>query len=172
VKNSNGTGRRLIGAAFACLAISMGARVAAAPSAGASASVKALDAVLDPEMGLKEIADAIGEGKAPPANRFFLISGRIGVMIDRTPEKQGAQFEAESELVGGEWTGLEAVRSFRVYLHFKGNRFAGLVDDASSQWIEKGTLVVVIGSYAGTVKEYGTGKMVALIDVQRIISVE
>jgi hypothetical protein len=93
-------------------------------------------------------------------------------MIDRTPEKEGAEFEGESELVGGEWTGLEAVRSFRVYLRFKGDRFAGLVDDASSQWIEKGTLVVIIGSYAGTVKEYGTGKTAALIEVQRIISVQ
>jgi hypothetical protein len=85
VKNPNIAGRRIVGAVFTCLAISIGTRVAAVPSAGASA--KALDAVLDPKTGLKEIADAVNAGKAPPADRFFLVPILPGDGEDRRDDR-------------------------------------------------------------------------------------
>jgi hypothetical protein len=142
------------------------------PILSATPSSKAIDAVLDPTFGLKELADTAGSDGVIPTDRFFLVTGRIGVMIDRTSDEEGAEFQGENELVGGEWTGLASVRSYRVYLRFMGDRFAPIMDDESPEYIEKGTLVVVIGSYAGKVKEYGTEKMTAVLDVLRIIAVK
>jgi len=158
--------RPAVRASIAAFALILCARVVAAPPS------QALDSVLDPAIGLKELSDAVARGKAVPGDRFFLLTGRIGVVVDRTGEAEGAEYQGESELVGGEWIGLESVRSFRAYLRFTGKRFAGIGDEDSADWIERGTLVVVIGSFAGTVKEYGSDRQVALIDVRRVIPVE
>jgi hypothetical protein len=133
-----------------------------------------LDAALDPSITLKYLVDAVQAdgGSKIPRNKFFMVTGRIGATIDRTGDAEGAEFAAESELVSGEWKGLESVRSFRAYLRFSGKRFAYLADRDAEGWIKQGTLSVIIGSFAGTAKEYGSERTVPLIDVERIIPVE
>jgi|GEM_PF-2191597 hypothetical protein len=146
-------------------------------AAAAAPKVSALDAILDPSIGLKELSDLVREGAAAgkpaavPAGRFFLLTGRLGIVIDRGTGDEGAEFIGESELVGGEWQGTETVRSFRAYLRLVGNRFAALADDESPGYIPKGSLVVVIGSYEGMVKEYGSDAMAPVLNVERIIPV-
>lgn len=135
-------------------------------------SVSALNSALDPSRGLKEISDAALKdgGASLPKDKFFLLSGRLGIMIDRSDE--GGPYSGESELVGGEWEGMDSVRAFRVYLRFQGDRFSTLSDKESSGYVKPGTLVVVIGSLVGTTKEYGTDKTAGVIIVERLIPIE
>ncbi len=135
-------------------------------------SIDSFNRLLEPSIGLKELSDAIlvDGGKNLPQDRFFLITGRLGVLMDRSPEE--GPFLGETELVGGEWEGLDTVRSFRVYLSFQGNRFSAMADDEDPNYVKPGTLVVIIGSLMGTSQEYGTKKPVGLIKVERLIKIE
>lgn len=135
-------------------------------------SVSALNAALDPSRGLREIADAVLKdgGAGLPKDKFFLLTGRLGIMIDRSED--GGAYQGESELVGGEWAGMDSVRAFRVYLKFKGDAFSRLSDKESEGYVRPGTLVVVIGSLIGTTKEYGTDKAAGVIKVERLIPIE
>jgi hypothetical protein len=136
-------------------------------------SPNALNAALDPSRGMKELSDAISQkdgGASLPRDRFFLLTGRIGTIIDRSEE--GGPFLGESELVSGEWIGFESVRAFRVYLKFNGMRFKNVVDAESAEYVKPGTLVVIIGSLVGTTKEYGSDKNAGIIKVERLIKIE
>jgi len=146
---------------------------ACAAAAFSEPSVNALNAALDPSWGMKEISDAVSQrdgGASLPKDKFFLLTGRIGTIIDRSGES--GPFLGESELVSGEWIGFESVRAFRVYLKFNGTKFKDFVDKESSEFVKPGTLVVIIGSFIGTTKEYGSDKNAGVIKVERLIKIE
>lgn len=135
-------------------------------------SVSALNVALDPVRGMKEISDAVQKdgGASLPKDKFFILSGRMGTTIDRSGE--GGAFLGESELVSGEWIGLDSVRAFRVYLKFSGDRFLALVDKEAVGYVKPGALVVIIGSFVGVTKEYGSDKNAGVIKVERLIKIE
>jgi hypothetical protein len=135
-------------------------------------SATSLDRILEPSIGLREMSDAVLKdgGASLPTDKFFIMTGRLGVMMDRSGES--GPFAGECELVGGEWSGMDSVRSFRAYLRFKGAAFADLADNEAPGYIKPGTLVAVIGSFAGTMDEYGSGKKVGVVEVRRLIRVE
>lgn len=135
-------------------------------------SAASLNALLDPTIGLKEIYRAATKdgGAGLPKDKFFLLSGRLGIVIDRSVED--GPYSGESEITGGEWEGMDAVHAFRAYLRFSGDRFSALSDKESEDYVKPGTLVVVIGSLAGSTKEYGSDRTAAVIKVERLIKVE
>lgn len=136
-------------------------------------SADMLNSALDPSRGMKEISDAVSQkdgGASLPRNRFFLLTGRIGTIIDRSGE--GDAFLGESELVSGEWIGFESVRAFRVYLKFNGSRFKDYADTESPRYVKPGALVVIIGSLVGVTKEYGSDRNAGVIRVERLIRIE
>jgi hypothetical protein len=145
---------------------------ASAALAFSEPSVAALNSVIDPARGMREVSDAIRKdgGTSLPRDKFYILSGRIGSMIDRSAE--GGAFSGESELVSGEWVGFDSVRAFRVYLKFEGQRFQALADKESGDYVKPGTLVVVIGSLVGTTKEYGGQGMDGVIKVERLLKIE
>jgi hypothetical protein len=135
-------------------------------------SVSALNQALDPARGMKEISDAVQKdgGASLPKDKFFILTGRMGTTIDRSVE--GGAFLGESELVSGEWIGFDAVRAFRVYLKFSGDKFLAMVDKEAAGYVKPGALVVIIGSFVGATKEYGSDKNAGIIKVERLIKIE
>lgn len=131
-----------------------------------------LNAILDPNMGLRELADAMAknQGNGISKDKYYLLVGRCSGLVDRSEE--GGEFFAECELIGGEWLDMENVRSFKVFLSFNGSEYANLVDSESGEWLKPGALVVVIGGYVGSRKEYGGEKDIGIIRVQRLVRIE
>jgi hypothetical protein len=131
-----------------------------------------LDAVLDFSISLKEIAASVksGSDSGLPEGKFFILNGTFGSVLVRS--REGEAFNAEAELVDGQWQGLETVEMYRAIVVFSGNRFAPLFAKDSPDKLKAGDVVMVLGRYKGTADDYSMREKVAVINAEMVRLVE
>ena len=85
------------------------------------------DSVVDFSVTLKALAgtDEAAARAYGLKSRYLLLDGTVTAIQFLEPEEEG--FQAQVELVAGEWIGLEEVRSYRCYVLFQGRRFFRLL---------------------------------------------
>ena len=88
------------------------------------AQAPALDDAVDFTITLRDLDRLVRQGQFEPPPRALVLDGTIKriTIFDPNP----ATFDAEIELVKGEWFEREAVRSYRSIIVLQGGRFASL----------------------------------------------
>lgn len=118
------------------------------------------DEVVAFEQSLKTLSMSVRRGENPvPDDRLLLLDGVVATVEVINAEE--ATFEAQLELVSGEWRGLEEVVMYSVYVTVRGPEFASRIPvrrrgPLPPDAVTANTAVVVVGRYTGaTVDEEG-----------------
>jgi hypothetical protein len=96
-------------------------------SAALAGALEDFDSVVDFSVTLKALSglDEAGARIYGLKSRYLLLDGTVTSIQFLNQEEE--TFQAQVELVAGEWIGLEDVRSYRCYVLFQGRRFFRLL---------------------------------------------
>lgn len=132
-----------------------------------SLSLRDVTAVLDPTVTLASLSAAAAAGAPlPGAGKLVVLTGVVQSVEILTRDAQG--FQAEIELVEGEWHGVSSISLYRCIVELAGPAFAARLaarpspSVAARELILPNERILVLGEVEGT-RTYPNGEIVPVV---------